>query len=105
MLCKWKDCIYRAQSLIELLEHSQKHESEAPFECKWSGCGRICHKRARLIAHLLTHIPVRNFQCNVCQKKYKRDQELRRHIYTIHDLKEKKNRENYMPIGIRDLIN
>ncbi len=84
MQCKWDSCLYQAMSLKELYNHALKHKTVAPFYCHWENCGMVCHKKARLTAHLLTHIPYRAYTCKICKKSYKREQEMRRHFVSLH---------------------
>ena len=84
MYCKWNNCHFSSTSLKTLYDHSIKHEGTDPFYCQWENCTQLCHKRARLNAHLLTHIPYRAFTCKICSRSFKREQEMRRHFVSLH---------------------
>ena len=101
MYCKWKDCNAQTDTVAELYEHVKTHDFDIPFFCSWNGCQQLCYKRARLLTHLLTHIPLRAFKCRVCHKGFKRQQELRRHYISLHVFKQRK----YARLSIEDLLN
>ena len=84
MRCCWKDCIFYSPILSNLFNHSKQHITKQPFVCEWDKCNRVCNKRARLHAHLLTHIPYRAHTCTSCGRGFKRQQELRRHFMSLH---------------------
>ena len=84
MQCKWKGCDYYSSSLKDVCDHVSVHKSYSPFMCEWEGCGMMCTKRARLSAHLLTHIPYKGFKCKICQKAFRRQQEMKRHFVSLH---------------------
>ena len=103
MHCRWNHCKYTTLSLYELYEHSKTHAiMNLGFVCKWNDCNKRCFKKARLWTHMLTHIPYRGYICKVCNKGFKRDQELQRHLAAIHEIKAEVNRDR---ISIEDLIN
>ncbi len=82
--CEWSNCQFITDSLKTLYSHCISHKCGDFAYCQWRTCGVKCHKRARLNAHLLTHVPYRAFSCKICSRAFKREQEMKRHFASVH---------------------
>jgi hypothetical protein len=86
--CKWVGCSDIFTGYPELLTHIIKHHCnirrEKMFICEWSDCNRKCKKRYNLKIHILTHIPYQSYCCSLCNTKFKRNSDVRRHKLTAH---------------------
>ncbi|KIM33892.1 hypothetical protein M408DRAFT_49948, partial [Serendipita vermifera MAFF 305830] len=47
--------------------------------CHWKDCGTTCAKRDHITSHLRVHTPLKPHLCDVCQKSFKRPQDLKKH--------------------------
>lgn len=101
MKCEWVLCQFESNSNEELYKHAIRAHSRAPYRCLWGDCRQLCHKSQGIKTHLLTHIPYRAYKCGFCRKGFKRHQELKRHVATIHTKDDKPQRSS---ISIDDLI-
>ena len=84
MQCKWDTCSYNGTSLKDLCDHVSVHSGIKPFICFWENCGQVCQKKGRLRAHIKTHVPYKEFKCKICQKAFRRQQEMKRHYVNLH---------------------
>ncbi|KZO95963.1 hypothetical protein CALVIDRAFT_455728, partial [Calocera viscosa TUFC12733] len=47
--------------------------------CKWKDCGVSCAKRDHITSHLRVHTPLKPHNCEICNKAFKRPQDLKKH--------------------------
>ena len=89
LLCKWRDCSYATSNDSNLLFHCRKHveeytPSEINCKCQWSTCQFNCSRYHGLKSHLITHIPVKIFACDICHRHFSRRYDMKKHIKAIH---------------------
>ncbi|KIP11794.1 hypothetical protein PHLGIDRAFT_44970, partial [Phlebiopsis gigantea 11061_1 CR5-6] len=47
--------------------------------CRWRDCNTTCAKRDHITSHLRVHTPLKPHVCEVCNKPFKRPQDLKKH--------------------------
>lgn len=74
-------CASSFSSNALLQGHIRKHENNPCFMC--DHCGKGFYRKDRLAVHTRSvHLGQKNFQCNVCEKKFIDSYKLRRHMKT-----------------------
>ncbi|XP_071189432.1 zinc finger and SCAN domain-containing protein 21-like [Salvelinus alpinus] len=76
------DCGDVFAQLKGLQEHRNIHTEERPFRC--SVCGEVFHHSHTLTKHKLLHSQ-ESFLCTRCGKSFKLNDDLLRHLRTVHD--------------------
>lgn len=57
------------------------HESSSKkYRCHYKDCLKQFKRHSRLLEHLNTHLEVRPYRCNFCEKSYSRADHLKRHL-------------------------
>jgi hypothetical protein len=99
--CQWGGCYSLFRRPEDLLEHimdfhmrtikyvypdSSKEQTLAnrKFLCEWNGCTMILNKKDHLISHVRIHVPCKPYSCSLCNKAFKRKQDVRKHERTRH---------------------
>lgn len=84
--CKWGDCS-KVFNQPELLYHhlcqdhvGRKSQRNLQLNCQWDGCKTKTEKRDHITSHIRVHIPLKPFVCSSCKKKFKRPQDLKKHL-------------------------
>ncbi|CCH43463.1 Zinc finger protein [Wickerhamomyces ciferrii] len=91
IMCKWGSCkeiFVNAEMLYNHLcdDHvGRKSNRNLNLNCDWDGCKVQTVKRDHITSHLRVHIPLKPFVCTTCTKKFKRPQDLKKHIKTHAD--------------------
>ncbi|OBA27979.1 hypothetical protein HANVADRAFT_13860, partial [Hanseniaspora valbyensis NRRL Y-1626] len=58
----------------------RKHPPTHEYHCLWGTCKHpMTYKRDHLISHIMVHVPMKNFSCEICKKKFKRSHDLKKH--------------------------
>ncbi|KAG7933376.1 hypothetical protein OGATHE_001982 [Ogataea polymorpha] len=89
--CKWKDCTKFCDDAKTLYQHvcdfhvGRKSNKNLELSCQWDGCRVVTVKRDHITSHVRVHIPLKPFACNMCSKKFKRPQDLKKHTKTHFD--------------------
>ncbi|XBW38297.1 hypothetical protein QEN19_003886 [Hanseniaspora menglaensis] len=98
--CLWKNCNIVLPDAKLLLHHiredhiGRRHAAEHKYRCEWGDCQHaVAYKRDHLVSHVMVHIPLRNFACSSCEKKFKRSHDLKKHL-KIHLNKSLKKRKS-----------
>lgn len=91
IMCKWGPCkevFVNAEMLYNHLcdDHvGRKSNRNLSLNCDWDGCKVQTVKRDHITSHIRVHIPLKPFVCTTCTKKFKRPQDLKKHIKTHAD--------------------
>ena len=86
LICKWSHC-YREFQQAELLYHhlcqehvGRKSQKNLQLKCQWDNCTSKTEKRDHMTSHLRVHVPLKPFACSTCSKRFKRPQDLKKHL-------------------------
>ncbi|EJD03666.1 uncharacterized protein FOMMEDRAFT_145898 [Fomitiporia mediterranea MF3/22] len=84
--CLWEACSQTFNDPELLYNHlcndhiGRKSTNNLTLTCKWKGdCNTTCAKRDHITSHLRVHVPLKPHNCEVCDKKFKRPQDLKKH--------------------------
>lgn len=86
--CKWGDCKDLFDNAELLYDHlcdyhvGRKSNRNLSLKCNWNDCNVQTVKRDHITSHIRVHIPLKPFVCTTCTKKFKRPQDLKKHIKT-----------------------
>ncbi|KAJ3331953.1 hypothetical protein HDU76_001733, partial [Blyttiomyces sp. JEL0837] len=85
IICRWMDCNVSFNDGEDIFNHladyhiGQKGVKKLNWECRWENCRTNCAKRDHLVSHVRIHIPFKPHVCPVCQRAFKRPQDLKKH--------------------------
>ena len=86
LVCKWDNC-NKIFAQPELLYHhlcqdhvGRKSQRNLKLDCHWDKCQTKTEKRDHITSHIRVHIPLKPFACSSCSKKFKRPQDLKKHL-------------------------
>ena len=84
--CLWHACTLSFTDPEQLYNHlcndhiGRKSTNNLTLTCKWKNeCNTTCAKRDHITSHLRVHVPLKPHNCEVCDKKFKRPQDLKKH--------------------------
>ncbi|KAH7334211.1 hypothetical protein B0J17DRAFT_720629 [Rhizoctonia solani] len=83
--CQWESCDKSLPDPELLYIHlcndhiGRKSTNNLCLTCKWKGCGATCAKRDHITSHLRVHTPLKPHVCEICNKPFKRPQDLKKH--------------------------
>ncbi|TDL28235.1 hypothetical protein BD410DRAFT_894317 [Rickenella mellea] len=83
--CQWEHCSKSYSDADVLYNHlcndhiGRKSTNNLCLTCKWKDCGTSCAKRDHITSHLRVHTPLKPHVCEVCNKSFKRPQDLKKH--------------------------
>lgn len=107
--CKWKDCSLEFTSAEILYHHlcqdhvGRKSQKNLQLNCQWDQCHTKTVKRDHITSHLRVHVPLKPFSCSTCSKKFKRPQDLKKHLKVHNEelslLKKKRGPKPYNKVG------
>lgn len=89
-LYKCNDCSRRFFSPEALQTHQNTDSHQYPCE----QCDKVLPSVAKLERHKVVHVTDKNFVCDICERCYRTEQNLRSHKYTVHAA-EKKHKCSY----------
>lgn len=83
--CEWIDCSKVFSDPETLYAHlcndhiGRKSTNNLCLTCNWKDCGTTCAKRDHITSHLRVHTPLKPHVCEICNKTFKRPQDLKKH--------------------------
>ncbi|EPQ29015.1 uncharacterized protein PFL1_03305 [Pseudozyma flocculosa PF-1] len=83
--CRWDNCgriYYDPEVVYKHLcdDHvGRKSTNNLCLTCRWEGCDVSCAKRDHITSHLRVHTPLKPHSCDICNKTFKRPQDLKKH--------------------------
>ncbi|KAL5533955.1 hypothetical protein ACEPAG_415 [Sanghuangporus baumii] len=83
--CAWQECTQSFSDPEQLYNHlcndhiGRKSTNNLTLTCRWKECNTTCAKRDHITSHLRVHVPLKPHNCEVCDKKFKRPQDLKKH--------------------------
>ncbi|CCF59925.1 hypothetical protein KAFR_0I01440 [Kazachstania africana CBS 2517] len=89
--CKWNQCkmVFNQPELLYnhlCQDHiGRKSQKNLQLNCQWEHCTIKTEKRDHITSHIRVHIPLKPFKCSNCDKKFKRPQDLKKHLKTHLD--------------------
>lgn len=100
--CLWLNCNRVFDHAKVLYQHicedhvGKKRPVDYEYHCMWSSCRHpMTLKRDHLISHIMVHVPLKNFSCDTCEKKFKRSHDLKKHVKTHLKSKIKEKKKNH----------
>lgn len=86
LYCKWEHCSVTFNQPELLYNHlchdhvGRKSHKNLQLDCHWGDCTTKTEKRDHITSHLRVHVPLKPFGCSTCSKKFKRPQDLKKHL-------------------------
>ncbi|EJS43510.1 rim101p [Saccharomyces arboricola H-6] len=86
LYCKWEHCNMTFNQPELLYNHlcndhvGRKSHKNLQLNCHWEDCSTKTEKRDHITSHLRVHVPLKPFGCSTCSKKFKRPQDLKKHL-------------------------
>ncbi len=91
LTCKWNKCGQKFSTADKLYAHlcnshvGRKSTNNLQLNCNWEKCNIKTVKRDHITSHIRVHVPLKPYKCDVCTKRFKRPQDLKKHLKTHAD--------------------
>lgn len=91
LVCKWLECNEKFNRAEDLYNHlckvhvGRKSTNNLSLTCKWDTCRVSTVKRDHITSHIRVHVPLKPYKCDFCAKRFKRRQDLKKHVKTHAD--------------------
>ncbi|KAF3904345.1 hypothetical protein AA313_de0205457 [Arthrobotrys entomopaga] len=91
LICQWGACREIFENPDELYTHlcdvhvGRKSTNNLCLQCHWGTCRTTTVKRDHITSHIRVHVPLKPHKCEICNKSFKRPQDLKKHIKTHAD--------------------
>lgn len=88
LVCKWLNCSLKFDNAEALYSHlceqhvGRKSTNNLSLTCRWDKCHVSTVKRDHITSHIRVHVPLKPYKCEVCNKNFKRPQDLKKHVKT-----------------------
>lgn len=88
LVCKWLNCSLKFSNAEALYSHlceqhvGRKSTNNLSLTCRWDKCHVSTVKRDHITSHIRVHVPLKPYKCEVCNKNFKRPQDLKKHVKT-----------------------
>ncbi|KAG4076379.1 hypothetical protein HA402_005822 [Bradysia odoriphaga] len=74
-------CSLWYKNVETLRTHMQRHKDDRQHICHFENCSKQCTTSSSLSAHIrYVHLKIKDFECSVCKKKFRRKLELTEHM-------------------------
>lgn len=86
LACQWGSCTNTFSSAEDLYTHlcevhvGRKSTNNLSLTCRWRDCRVITVKRDHITSHIRVHVPLKPYKCDLCNKNFKRPQDLKKHV-------------------------
>ncbi|KAK3825857.1 MAG: hypothetical protein J3Q66DRAFT_309326, partial [Benniella sp.] len=93
-VCRWDSCLLNFDDAEVLYDHiknahvGRKAQHNLCLTCKWENCVATFGKRDHITSHVRVHVDLKPYGCIVCNKVFKRPQDLKKHekIHTDEEI-------------------
>ena len=89
--CNWEMCQKGFEDARACYNHVKTYHIRTGMrECKWNSCKIISSSRCNLNNHIMTHLPVVNGICHLCNRSFKWRCDFKKHQLLYHHDEENK---------------
>lgn len=90
LICNHRDpktgaeCGHIRTDFSKFFDHLRAHSGELPYKCTYEGCDHSFSFRGNLIRHLHSHMGIKKFECEHCNKRFSNNHNLKKHMNRVH---------------------
>ncbi|XP_052820659.1 zinc finger and BTB domain-containing protein 41-like isoform X2 [Mya arenaria] len=63
-------CEFKTNDMKSLCEHMKHHYTDVPYNCEFGECSHSFMRIGVFIRHVMTHLDIRPYGCDLCPKKF-----------------------------------